>query len=260
MAANIIEINDFSLFFETMKSAAKLVDSAKLLFSPRGLEIYGARDVAARVELTTNAVFSTDSFDFCIDNIGMLNRVLATVKDVHGDDFSELEITYSKPNLHFKSKKLKMKYSTCNESTISKWISKKIEAKMESLFEFKTTSDLIKRINGHSFLFTDSKSINIYLETKDDMEANTVFATLGNKGVDLGKEITLKFGLVTLGQIPEGKNLIIDLERMNLFNCIQSDDIKIGFMDKGCLLSETNVEGKNNSFFNVKVYCTLLKG
>lgn len=257
---NTIDINDFGMFFEMMKAAARLVDSAKLIFSPAGLEIYGARDVAARIELTTNAVTSNDSFDFCIDNISMLNRVLSTVKEVHGDDFSELEIKYSKPNLNFKSNKLKMKYATCNESTISKWVSKKIETKMDAMFEFKTTSDFIKRINGHSFLFTDSKSINVYLETKDDMESNAVFATLGNKGVELGKEITLKFGLVTLGKIPEKRNLIIDLERMNLFNCVQSDDIRIALMDKGCLLSETNVVGKNNSSFNVKVYSTLLKG
>lgn len=258
--ANVIEINDFGLFFETMKTAAKLVDAAKLIVSPSGLEIYGARDVAARCELTTNAVASKDQFDFCIDNIGMLNRVLATAKEVHGDDFSELEIKYSRPNLMFKSKKFKMKYSTCNESTIAKWISKKVEAKMQPLFEFKTTSDLIKRVNGHSFLFTDSKSVNVYLETKDDMEANAVFATLGNKSTDIGKEITLKFGLVTLGAIPSGKNLIIDLERMNLFNCIQSDDIKIDYMDKGCLLSQSHVQGKNGTYFNVNVYSTLLKG
>lgn len=258
--ANIVKINDFSLFFEAMKTAAKLIDAAKLLFSPSGLEIYGARDVAARCELTTNAVSSDDIFDFCIDNLSMLNRVLATAKEVHGDDFSELEVKYSRPNLLFKSKKFKMKYSTCNESTISKWVSKRIETKMQTLFEFKTTSDLIKRINGHSFLFTDSKSINVYLETKDDMEANSVFATLGNKNVDIGKEVTLKFGLVTLGAIPDGKHLIIDLERMNLFNCIQSDDIKIGYMDKGCLLSQTKVQGKNGTYFNVNVYSTLLKG
>ena len=258
--ANIIKISDFNLFFDTMKTTAKLVDAAKLLFSPNGLEIYGARDVAARCELTTNSVSSDDSFDFCIDNISMLNRVLATAKEIHGDDFSELEIKYNRPNLLFKSKKFKMKYSTCNESTISKWISKKIETKMQTLFEFKTTSDLIKRVNGHSFLFTDSKSINVYLETKDDMEANAVFATLGNKNVDIGKEITFKFGLVTMGAMPENKNLIIDLERMNLFNCIQSDEIKIKFMDKGCLLCQTKVQGKNGTYFNVNVYSTLLKG
>lgn len=258
--ANTIEIRDFNLFFETMKTAAKLVDAAKLLFSPNGLEIYGARDVAARVELTTNAVLSQDTFDFCIDNISMLNRVLSTAKEVHGDDFLELEVKYNRPNLMFKSKKFKMKYSTCNESTISKWISKKIETKMSAIFEFKTTSDLIKRVNGHSFLFTDSKSINVYLETKDDMEANAVFATLGNKNVDIGKEITLKFGLVTLGEIPKDKHLIVDLERINLFNCMQSDDIKIGYMDKGCLLSQTRVQGKNGTYLNVNVYSTLLKG
>ncbi len=258
--ANIIEINDFNLFFETMKSAAKLVDAAKLLFSPNGLEIYGARDVAARCELTTNSVCSKDTFDFCIDNINMLNKVLATAKEIHSDDFSVLEIKYTRPNLLFKSKKFKMKYSTCNESTITKWVSKKIETKMQPLFEFKTTSDLIKRVNGHSFLFNDSKSINIYLETNDDMEANTVFATLGNRKVDIGKEITLKFGLVTFGLIPKDKSLIVDLERVNLFNCIQSDDIVIGYMDKGCLLSKTHIDGKNGTYLNVNVYSTLLKG
>lgn len=258
--ANIIQINDFNLFVETLKAAAKAVDAAKLMFSPIGLEIYGARDTAARCEFTTNAVTSNDTFDFCIDNISTLNRVLATVKEVHNDDFSELEIKYSKPNLHFKSKKFKMKYSTCNESVISKWITKKIEAKMSTIFEFKTTSDFIKRMNGHSFMFNGSDSIKMYLETKDDMEANAVFATLGNRNVEIGKEITLKFGLVTEGKIPEGKTLIIDLERMNLFNCIQSDDIRIGLMDKGCLLSQTKVQGKNGTFFNINIYCTLMKG
>lgn len=258
--ANDIVIDDFNLFLDSMKAAAKLVDAAKLIFSPSGLEIYGARDIAARCELTTNAVHSPDTFDFCIDNIAMLNRVLATVKDVHDGDYSELEMVYSKPNLLFKSKKMKTKYSTCNESTISKWISKKITAKMEKVFSFKTSSDLIKRINGHGFMFTDSKAINVYLETKDDMEQNAVFATLGNKSVELGREMTLKFGLVTDGKIPDGRSLIIDLERMNLFNCIASDDINVSLMDKNVLLSSTSMSGKKGTYFNINVYCTLLKG
>lgn len=257
--ANEIIIDDFSLFVETLKAAAKIVDAAKLLFSPNGLEIYGVRDVAARCELTTNAVHSNDAFDFCIDNINMLNRVLSTVKDVHGNDFSELEMTYTKPNLMFKSKKMKTKYSTCNESTISKWISKKITTQMNSIFSFKTSSDLIKRINGHSFMFPDAKAINVYLETKDDMEANAVFATLGDKKVDLGKEITLQFGLVTDGKIPDGRSLVIDIERMNLFNCISSNDISISLMDKNVLLSTTSINGKNGIYFNINIYCTLLK-
>ena len=258
--ANEIVINDFNLFVEAMKSAVKIVDAAKLMFSPNGLEIYGARSNAARCELTTNAVYSNDTFDFCIDNVAMLNRVLSTVKEVHDNDFSELEISYSRPNLHFKSKKMKTKYSTCNESTISKWVSKKITTQMEEVFSFKTSSDMIKRINSHSFMFTDAKAINVYLETKDDMEANAVFATLGNKNVDLGREMTLQFGLVTAGKIPDGRNLIIDIERMNLFNCMQSNDISISLMDKNVLLSKTHLAGKNGSFFNINIYCTLLKG
>lgn len=258
--ANEIVIDDFALFVESLKAAAKLVDAAKLMFSPNGLEIYGARDCAARCEITTNSVHSIDEFDFCIDSLSMLNRVLATVKEVHDGDYSELEIAYSKPNLLFKSKKMKTKYSTCNESTISKWVSKRVTTKMDALFTFKTSSDFIKRMNGHSFMFTDSKSIKVYLETKDDMEANAVFATLGDKNIDLGKEMTLKFGLVTDGKIPDGRSLVIDIERMNLFNCMPSDSIAVSLMDKNVLLSETHVHGKNGTYLNINIYCTLLKG
>ena len=258
--ANEINIVDFNLFIDMMKAAAKLVDAAKLMFSPNGLEIYGARSNVAQCELTTNAVTSNETFDFSIDSISTLNRVLTTAKEVHGDDFSELSIFYSRPNLMFKSKKFKMKYSTCKESIISKWISTKIEAKMDSVFEFKTSSDFIKRVNGHGFLFTNSKTIDVYLETNPEMEANSVFATLGNKNVDIGKEITLKFGLVTFGAIPENKNIVVDFERINLFNCIPSDDISIKLMNIGCLLNQTKVQGKNGSYFNVNIYCTMLKG
>lgn len=260
MGNNSIDIVDFNLFFEAMKAAAKLVEAAKLMISPNGLEIYGARDNAARCELTTNAIRSDDTFDLCIENINMFNRVLSTVKDVHEGDYSELKVSYDKPNVMFKSPKFKMKYSTSIEAIISKWISKKVEAKMNTIFEFKTSSDLIKRMNGHAFLFPDSKAVNVFIETRDDMEKNSVFATLKNSGNALGKEITMKFGLVTEGSIPEGRNIIIDLERMNLLNAILSDDIKVSLMDKNVLLSQLKINGKNGAFFNMKTYCSLLKG
>ena len=257
--ANTIHINDFSLFFESLKSLSKLVESAKFIFSEFGLEIYGARDMMARCEYSTNSTYADSPFEFCIDNIGMFIRVLSTVKDVHDDDYSELDIQYTKPNVWFKSKKIRMKYSTCNESTIMKWISKKIETQMTPVFSFKTSSELIKRINGHGFLFTNSKDIKAYIETKSDMESNNVFMTLGNRQVDIGKEITLQFGLVTAGALDENRTIIIDLERMNLFNCMQSDDINISLMDKNCLLSQTKVSGDNGSYFNLNIYCTFLK-
>lgn len=260
MKNNSIDIVDFNLFFEAMKAAAKLVEAAKLIISPNGLEIYGARDNVARCEISTNAIQSKDRFDLCIENINMFNRVLSTVKEVHEGDYSELSICYDKPNVMFKSPKFKMKYSTSIEAIIAKWISKKVEAKMNAVFEFKTSSEFIKRMNGHAFLFPDSKAVNVFIETKDDMEKNSVFATLKNSGNALGKEITMKLGLVTAGSIPDGRSIIIDLERMNLLNAIQSDDIKVCLMDKNVLLSQLNINGKNGAFFNINTYCSLLKG
>ena len=77
--------------------------------------------------------------------------------------------------------------------------------------------------------------MRIYLETKDDMENNAVFATVGNRETDLNNEVTLKFGLVSAGGlvkrnddglVTEERRLIIDLERLSLFNAAQSDSRK----------------------------------
>ena len=256
-----ITINDFKLFYDSMKAMAKLVDAAKISISTTGLEIYGAKGMSARCEMTTNAVCVKDEpVEFCIDKLSSFNHVLATINELHGDDFFELEMSYTRPNIFFKSKKIKLKYSTCNEAAIEMWVSKKLVAELKPLFEFKTTSDFIKRLNGHSFLFSDPTLARVFIHTNDEMEANAVFATLGERTTDTGKEITLKFGLVTSGAIPEGRNVIIDLERMNTMNCVQSNDINVALMDKNVLVSNVKCLGKNGTYFNVKVFTSLMKG
>ena len=98
-------------------------------------------------------------------------------------------------------------------------MSKKVETQLNPVFEFTTTSDMIKNINGHSYIFKDGDKLRVYLETKDDMENNTLFASIGNRESDLNNEMTLKFGLVTFGSLND-KALTLDLERVNLLNSV----------------------------------------
>jgi len=263
MAKIQIELNDFNLFAEVLKSAVKIVDSAKILIGPQGLEIYGARDKIARCELASNCVSSGEPIEFCLESLAMFNKIVATVKDVHDGDYSELKFMFDSPFLRFESKKFKTKYGTCNEATIGKWISKKVETALVPVFEFTTTSDMIKRINSHAFMFSDSKTVRVYIETKDDMETNAVFATLGNKETALNNEITTKLGLVTSGTLnPENekpRKIILDLERLNLFNAVQAPDIKISLMNLNVLVSKSKILGKNGSWFDLTIYNTMLK-
>ena len=103
----------------------------------------------------------------------------------------------------------------------------------------------------------------MYVETKDDMETNAVFATLGNKETVLNNEITTKLGLVTSGTLnPENtkpRKIILDLERLNLFNAVQAPDIKISLMNLNVLVSKSKVLGKNGSWFDLTIYNTMLK-
>lgn len=259
MAKHEITVKDFNLFCEVMKSTAKIVDSAKFILSDVGLEIYGAHGRIARCEITTNAISSKEPFSFAVESLSTFNKIISTVKEVHDGDYSGLKFTYDGSSIRFSSKKFKTKLTTQVEETISKWISKKVETVMEPLFEFTTTPDFIKRLNNHSFMFTNAKDVRVYLETNSEMENNAVFATLGNKNVEIGNEMTLKFGLVNAGAVPEGKSIIIDFERLNLFNTVPVNDIKIAYTNYNCLVSKTSVSGKDGAFFNLNMYCTLLK-
>jgi len=66
MSKKIININDFDLLVDVMKTSARIVDAAKLIISSRGLEIYGVRSTIARCEITTNAIFSDEEFSVSI--------------------------------------------------------------------------------------------------------------------------------------------------------------------------------------------------
>jgi hypothetical protein len=100
--------------------------------------------------------------------------------------------------------------------------------------------------------------MRVYLETKTDMENNTLYATIGNKQLVLNNEMTLKFGLVTYGSLGD-RSVILDVDRINLFDAVPSDEIKISLMDANVLVSDVTSKGKNDTYFNVKVYSSLLK-
>lgn len=253
-----ISINDINLLHEVIKSTAKVVDSAKITVNENGLVVYGVRDRIARCEVASNAIYSPTEVSFSLLNLQTLVKVLQTIKDVHDNDYTGLKFVAELSSLKFSSKKFKTKLQCCSEDVITRWISKKIETEMKPIFEFTTTSDLIKRVNSHSYIFDDAENLRVYLEVKDDMENNSIFASIGNRSNNLNNEMTLKFGIVTFGKL-EDRSLILNLERLNLFNAIASNEIKLSLMDKNVLVSKTRMSGKNDSFFDMTIYNTLLK-
>ena len=255
-------INDFNLFIEFVKSASRIVDSAKFQLNSNGVELYGARQRIARIELTSNAISTPDDkeIEFSILNLNMLAKVLNTVKDIHDGDYTDFNFIVDSPFIRFESKKFKTKLLTCGENVIESWVSKKVSTKLTPEVEFKTSIDYIKRINSHTFIFPDQASVRVYLQSRDDMENNSIFATIGNLETNLNNEITLKLGLTTIGKLSPDRKIILDIERLNLFSAIPSNDIVITLMkDINVLVSKSVLTGKNNSYLNLNIYNTLLK-
>lgn len=268
MAKKQIQVVDFDLFCEVVKSAGKLVESAKISIGPSGLEIFGARPGTARCELKSNAVASQDPLSFSVQSIASFMKVAATVKEIHEGDYSGMKFYYDEPFIRFESKKFKTKYASCNEDIISGWVSKAVTTEMKTVFEFTSTPDLIKRVGAHSFMFSDPKSARVYVETKPDMENNAVFATIGNKETALNNELTLKLGLVTSGSLLEKdenglvvneRKIILDIEKLQLFNAVQADEIKFELTNYNVLVGRSGLSGKNGTYFDLVLYCNNMK-
>lgn len=258
-----IQVNDFNLFAEVIKSASKIVESAKITIDQNGMSIYGCNGKFTRCELMSNAISCDDGpIELCIEKLAMFLKIVMTVKEIQADDYSNFKFFLDSPKLHFESKKFKTKFQLQNDASdiIQKWMSTKIQTKLTPEFEFTTTSDLIRRVNNHQFIFDNVNDIRIYLELKDDMQKNTLFATLGNKNMALGNEMTLDFGIVTSGTLKEDRKLILDVTRLNIFNALQSNEIKIFLPEKyNMLVSTVKVLGKNDTYFTLNTYNALLK-
>lgn len=256
MSKEKIQINDFILFFETMKSLSRMANTAKLTISDTGLSIYGKNNYA-RCEILTDSIVSSSPITFCIGDLGMFNRILTTVKNVH-DDYSIINMYYDDPFIKFESKKFKTKLNTCTEDIVVNFISKPITTPLTPVCEFTTNPNLIKAIKSHSFIFPDSENARVYLSTNADMENNVVYATIGNSSNNLNNSVTLKFGLINFGSI-DNRKLILDFNRIEIFNMVQSDEIKIELMNLNVLVCKTRKLGSNNNFSNITIYDSVRK-
>lgn len=256
MAKETIKINDVNLFYESLVSFSKLATSAKFMIDENGLTIYG-KNSFSRGEMTSNAIFSKNPIEFCLLDIGMFIKLLNTALEIHKESQSDINLIVDLPFIKIESGKFKTKITTCKEEIIATSISTKIKTELKPVFEFTTSSDLIKRVNGHSFIFQDSESIRIYLMTDDEMENNVLYAKIGNESNDLNNSVTLKFGLINAGQLDDRK-IILNFDRLAMFNIINSDSIKVSLMDKNVLVNKIHMGGKNDSSYDLTIYTSIL--
>lgn len=257
MAKEIIQINDFSLFQETMKSLGKIAECAKIQINQNGLSVFG-KNAYARCEVFSDSVTTAKDVSFCLMDLNMVNKILSTVREVHGKDFSGVELAFDGTFVKVTSKKFKTKLTTFKEDIISKWVSKKVETKLDPTFEFTTSSQFIKTVNGHSFIFQNSGDARVYLSVNPDMENNVVYATIGNDSNELNNSITLKFGLVNFGSLGD-RRLVLDFERLNILNIVQSEEIKVQLMQVPILVYKIAKTGEAGNFSNITIYDSLRK-
>lgn len=257
MAKETIVIKDFELFYDIVKSLTKMADGIKFMFDENGLIVY-AKNEYSKCNLTSNVASSANPIDFCIAELGLLLKILTTVKDMYKDNYDSVKVVYDKPFLKIESGKFKTKVATCDEQRVSKFVASKIKTELTPKLEFTTNSNLIKMINSHSFIFQDSASARVYITSESDMQNNTIFATIGNENNDLANSATLELGLINSGTLLKEDGtpmkIILDFNRLNILNMVPSDEIKVMVAnERPVLVSNITKNGKNDTFFTVSI-------
>ena len=252
-----IKINDFNLFFDVVKATSKLVESAKFNVNENGMSVFGTRLNVARCDIMSNAISSIEPSTFSIQNMNMLVKILTTVKDIHKSDIDTVKFFTDGNCIRIESKRFKNKLICCDDRVIERWIAEKVTTQMEPVFEFVTSTDFIKRLNTHTYIYPNLDELKVYLNTRSDMISNVIFATLGNKESNLNNEMVLEFGNVSFGKIKD--DIVLNLERVNLFNIIPSSEIKISLMNIPVLNYSINLSGNNDTSAKIDIYCTPLK-
>lgn len=257
MAKEQIQIRDFELFYDIVKSLTKMAEGIKFIIDENGLVVYAKNDYS-KCNLSSNCVYSNTNVEFCIADLSTMVKIFTTVKDMYRDTYDSVKIFYEKPFLKIESGKFKTKVAACDEQRVSKFISTKIKTELTPKIEFTTSSNMIKTINSHSFIFQDSASARIYITTESDMQNNTIFATIGNENNELANSATLELGLINSGSLLKddgsAMKVIIDFNRLNILNMVPSDEIKVMIAnERPVLVSKITKEGKNGSYFTVDI-------
>ena len=112
MAKETIDIKDFELFYEIVKSLTRMADGVKFMFDSNGLVVYAKNDYS-KCNLKSNAASSKNPVEFCIAELATFLRILTTVKDMYKDDYGLVKLSYEQPFVRIESGKFKTKVAAC---------------------------------------------------------------------------------------------------------------------------------------------------
>lgn len=254
-----IYIKDFSILEQTLSAILKIVPSVKLVLNNTGLTIH-ACNAYARCSVFTNSVYSGEDISLCIKDISTLTKTLSIIRDEEGkkktDTNNIIETSYDGTFIYFNTKNIKTKIITVKEEVIQNNVSKAVTTVLTPILEFKTSTEAIKKVLSNSFMFTDVENIRVYLNQHADLQQNCLYAEVTNKTNRLSNNITTKFGDITLGKVTE--DLILDFDRLGVFNLFKSDNIVIQLMDKPFLVANQTIS-KDDIFSKFTIYNSLRK-
>ena len=254
-----IYIKDFSILEQTLNAILKIVPSVKFIINETGLTIHSC-NAYARCSVFTNSVTSDEELNLCIKDVNTLAKTLSIIKDEEGKKKTEsnavINATYDGTFIYLNTKNIKTKIITVKEEVISNTISKAVTTVLTPVLEFKTSSENIKKVLSNSFMFNDVENVRVYLNQHDDLQQNCLYAEVTNKTNRLSNNITVKLGDITLGKVTE--DIILDFERLSVFNLFKNDNIVIQLMDKPFLVAELSIF-KDNIFSKFTIYNSLRK-
>lgn len=243
-----IIVKDLLYFSELLETLLKFVPSCQFIIDNKSLKVNALNDAhTIRAFFETDAVVIEDNdvINFCLSDISKIMKAFKII--ISSEKINSIKIEYDETFLKYDGGSTCFKFKTAKEKIIEQYITKPINAVLNTVFMFKTNVNRIKHVIQANAIVTQEES-KVYLYTKN----NVVMAEIDDKQNAYNDSIGLPISIpdsVIEGTL--GKVTCIKFSDFVQFSILPSEDITIRLTDKNvfeinAIISRTVDEAGSN--------------
>jgi len=226
---NIAAANSF------MAAAMRIVPDGKFIFSKGSCNLKMINESQTiRAFLSTDAMAADEDGEFSFQDISKLHKSIGLIAAV--EDKTSTDIEFDGAFVKYKAD-VNFKLRTVKPEIIERYVTNDITAKLEEVYSFTTSSDLIKRALQCTAIVNDADS-KVYFSKS----GKKVVAEIDDKKNKLANNIAVPIAHDMEGNLTEV--VAITLDNFKSFNLIPADKINVSYTDKKVFVikSEQEVE------------------
>lgn len=253
MKLNIIDIDTFNIFLSAL---VKFVGGAEFVVKKNQTSVNAFNEVIRGFFTTSSLVIAEDEksleeIRFCFSDVSKLYKVLSLLSSSL-DKNSPISLEFDGTFLSYNAG-TSFKLKTIKKDLIEKYITQPIKSQIDVSYSFSTkTKDVRSIIQASNIVSNDENRVYFV------MKGTQIFAEIDNKNLEFNDSIGLPLAQRIEGNV--SRVVSIRMQDFVSFALLDSNQIKVSFINDAFFMVESTYECQNKSKINIVLYIPTLKG